>query len=508
MKRWEDRKKARKERWEAGGNLFGMAAGSEALKNSKAGKFLSETAKPIESGSKSDANSGQSGKPTALGMQTVHPQISKHARRLYIGQVPRNLNSNELSAIITNIIRTHLHPRDYLDRVRCSQPVTSCYINPDREKAYGFLELGDVGLTLAFSTIDNVQIPSIGGFPAGSIRIRRPNDYDMHRAKRDGLFIDAVAWTHPENGDGCRFDLSPESGLPASANQEVISQANDAQLYSGHGPTSGSGMILGKVEDGPNKIFIGGLPYNLTRENIMELLSAFGPLKAFHLVNSPDAPPGQHSKGYAFCEYADPENTALACKGLNGMMLGEKPLTCRVANPRNESQATRMGNDAGAAAMLPAAGTTSVNVDDLLSNAFNASAPAPSIVGGAVGVGTSVDDLLATAMGGAQPQPTQQQFQGRILKLMNMVTQEDLDEDDEEYNDLLEDIRGECKKFGNLIKVKIPRKGPHALCVYLEYGDNGSAGNAARDLDGREFGDSTVRCDECTEEVYATVPDA
>jgi RNA recognition motif-containing protein len=38
------------------------------------------------------------------------------------------------------------------------------------------------------------------------------------------------------------------------------------------------------VAEGPGKVFVGGLPYHLTEDEIKELLSAFGPLRSFHLV--------------------------------------------------------------------------------------------------------------------------------------------------------------------------------------------------------------------------------
>ena len=50
------------------------------------------------------------------------------------------------------------------------------------------------------------------------------------------------------------------------------------------------GSIGATVTNGPGKIFIGGLPYNLLDEQIMELLSAFGPIKQFHQVRSTTAP--------------------------------------------------------------------------------------------------------------------------------------------------------------------------------------------------------------------------
>lgn len=66
-------------------------------------------------------------------------------------------------------------------------------------------------------------------------------------------------------------------------------------------------------------------------EQVRELLSAFGPLKSFHLVRDPGSPT---SKGYGFCEYVDRAVTAIACEGLHGMTLGDKTLTVRPATDR------------------------------------------------------------------------------------------------------------------------------------------------------------------------------
>ena len=56
---------------------------------------------------------------------------------------------------------------------------------------------------------------------------------------------------------------------------------------------------------------------------------SFGALKAFNLVK--DAATGL-SKGYAFCEYADPSVTEAAIQGLNGMQLGDKKLIVQLAS--------------------------------------------------------------------------------------------------------------------------------------------------------------------------------
>ena len=52
---------------------------------------------------------------------------------------------------------------------------------------------------------------------------------------------------------------------------------------------------------------------------------------------------------------------------------------------------------------------------------------------------------------GLPPQPPSE-----ILCLMNMVIPEEL-EDDEEYEDILEDIKAECSKYGYVRSIEIPR---------------------------------------------------
>jgi splicing factor U2AF subunit len=65
-------------------------------------------------------------------------------------------------------------------------------------------------------------------------------------------------------------------------------------------------LVSNIVLDSPYKIFIGGLPTHLTADQVKELLSSFGQLKAFNLVVDQNT---GVSKGYAFCEYLDPSLT-------------------------------------------------------------------------------------------------------------------------------------------------------------------------------------------------------
>ena len=83
------------------------------------------------------------------------------------------------------------------------------------------------------------------------------------------------------------------------------------------------------VADTANKIFIGSLPVFLNEDQVMELLKAFGDLKAFNLIK--DSTTGI-SKGFGFCEYVDPVVSDVACQGLNGMEIGDKKLIVQRAS--------------------------------------------------------------------------------------------------------------------------------------------------------------------------------
>nr|8P25_A Chain A, Splicing factor U2AF 65 kDa subunit,Far upstream element-binding protein 1 [Homo sapiens] len=89
------------------------------------------------------------------------------------------------------------------------------------------------------------------------------------------------------------------------------------------------GVVSTVVPDSAHKLFIGGLPNYLNDDQVKELLTSFGPLKAFNLVK--DSATGL-SKGYAFCEYVDINVTDQAIAGLNGMQLGDKKLLVQRAS--------------------------------------------------------------------------------------------------------------------------------------------------------------------------------
>ncbi|TPX34399.1 hypothetical protein SmJEL517_g02972 [Synchytrium microbalum] len=197
------------------------------------------------------------------------------------------------------------------------------------------------------------------------------------------------------------------------------------------------GVISTNVADTPNKIFVGGLPTYLNDEQVIELLKAFGELRSFNLVKDGTT---NASKGFAFCEYLDIGITDLAISGLNGMELGDKKLIVQRAST------------------------------------------------GAANRNTGITLNLNAAMGPGDPTP--------VLLLLNMVSPDEL-MDAQEYSEIVEDIRDECSKFGNILQVMIPRPLPGQQVagvgkVFIHYSSPEQSQTALRSLAGRRFGERTV----------------
>ncbi|TFK71659.1 hypothetical protein BDN72DRAFT_427527 [Pluteus cervinus] len=244
------------------------------------------------------------------------------------------------------------------------------------------------------------------------------------------------------------------------------------------------GVVSTNVPDSINKIFVGGLPTYLNEEQVMELLKSFGDLKAFNLVRENGNGP---SKGFAFFEYVDPGVTDIAIQSLNGMELGDRYLVVQRAS---------VGAKPGTPGMIP----------NLPYDQFP-EIPRPIMPAGS-------DSATSVA---------------RILLMLNMVTAEDL-QDENEYDDLYEDVKEECSTFGEVEDLRIPRPskrdkgkwGADAMIapqeaarideaagvgrVYVKYTDVEAANAALKGLAGRSFAGRSIVATLLSDDSQTTPP--
>lgn len=73
-----------------------------------------------------------------------------------------------------------------------------------------------------------------------------------------------------------------------------------------------------------------------------------------------------------------------------------------------------------------------------------------------------------------------------VLRLLNLIDDSHL-HNDEEYEDILEDMKEECQKYGSVVSLLIPKENPGKGQVFVEYANASDSKEAQRLLTGRTF---------------------
>jgi splicing factor U2AF subunit len=191
-----------------------------------------------------------------------------------------------------------------------------------------------------------------------------------------------------------------------------------------------------------NQLVISGIPKFLTEAHFKYLLAPFGQIKFLRVLYA-ETNGQRESFGVAVLELDDPALADPMRKVLDGFELGEYKLTVR---------------------KLPEC------VDDEH-----------------VALALS---LFSLTPGKATTDPT------TVMQLLNMVTVDDL-EHDEDFENILADIREECSQFGELVQVCIPRPVKDRRVagigkIFVEFVKVEDCMRAVSELSGRSFADRTV----------------
>jgi len=357
---------------------------------------------------------GLPGAPPVAGPPTQ--QATRHARRVYVGGLPPTATEQSIAMFMSQALAAVGGTTGQGD---C---VINVYINA--EKKFAFVEFRTVEECSNAMALDGIMFEGV------TVRVRRPNDYNPSAAAA----------------------LGPSVPSPSLDLQAIGLQAGGA----------------GNAADGPDRIFVGGLPYYWMEEQCKELLQSFGPIKAFDLVRDRET---GNSKGYGFVVYQDPAVTDPACAGLNGMKIGDKTLTVRRATQAGQAKPENI---------------------EVLMQAQQQMAQMQAAMGGGFPIPQmpAIIDPLATP----------------ILALTNCFDLEELN-DPEAYTEIFEDMQEECGKYGKVETLLIPKPTDENTSglgkVIIKYTSSFDAGKAKAAMHGRRFGGKTVEAVYISEANYS-----
>lgn len=227
-------------------------------------------------------------------------------------------------------------------------------------------------------------------------------------------------------------------GRTLHGNNLIIKRPKDFVEPANGGPEKSlpvADLISSVVIDSPHKIFIGGISHTLDSDKVREIVTSFGQLKAYRFeVDTNSKPP----EAFAFLEYVDPSGSLKACAGLNGMRLGGRVITVVQATPDASGE------------------------------------------GGSVpfyGIPEHAKPLMQ--------KPT------RVLELKNVLTKEELLQLSEvELEEISEDVRLECTRFGAVKSLNIVRCNGSVMDISITSVVGQNQGGYGTSIQGKENGNS------------------
>uniref|UniRef100_A0A336LME6 CSON005644 protein n=1 Tax=Culicoides sonorensis TaxID=179676 RepID=A0A336LME6_CULSO len=225
------------------------------------------------------------------------------------------------------------------------------------------------------------------------------------------------------------------------------------------------------------RLYVGNIPFGVTEEEMMEFFN-----QQMHLSGLAQAAGNpvlacqiNLDKNFAFLEFRSIDETtqAMAFDGINF-----KGQSLKIRRPHDYQPMPGMTDSSSAGLNVP--GVISTVVPD---------SPHKIFIGGLPNY-LNEDQVPGLSLVGTSGPPTE------VLCLLNMVTPEEL-KDEEEYEDILEDIKEECNKYGVVRSVEIPKpiEGvdvPGCGKVFVEFNSVIDCQKAQQALTGRKFSDRVV----------------
>jgi splicing factor U2AF subunit len=204
------------------------------------------------------------------------------------------------------------------------------------------------------------------------------------------------------------------------------------------------------------KLQLGNIPKNMTPSMIEKLVKIFGKVLKVELIMDPVT---KTPNGQCFVEFSNEVELQKAASGAMGMKLGESILETKKVPISQTADTFAIG-----ALIKTAAGQLSAN---------------PESMDSFIGIAPKHNSVLES-------------HPSRVIKLKNLVNVAEL-LDNSYYEEVFEDIQEQCKKYGRILAIEIPRPNingshiPGLGFVYVQYESVDHAMMAVKQLNGIKF---------------------
>lgn len=319
-------------------------------------------------------------------------------------------------------------------------PVISSWVSPDGH--YAFVEMRSIEeANGALNFLNGIQV---GAF---NLKIGRPKGYTGPAPVSTSQVLSL--------GLAGALPLGPLTNVPMLGGASSL-VTNPLLSTSAANPLLGLGLGISS-EPLSNVIMVSNLPALISEDQIKELFTPFGELKAFNLIKTPA---GQAQS--AVFEFVNPDVTDGVVSGMNKLDIAGNKLSVQ-----------RVPLSSAAVLLKPTSNSNS----------------SPKAVQGVNGSPPENSDEIENELKDIVSSP--------VIRLSNMTTDEDLT-DDTLYEELIEDVAEECNRHGTVKNIIVPRKATQENDtsvgkIFVQFTNPIGAKQALTAIAGRKFNGKIVR---------------
>jgi len=214
----------------------------------------------------------------------------------------------------------------------------------------------------------------------------------------------------------------------------------------------------------PTRLYVGGLHNNVTEHDVESMFVEFGEVDFVDLHRDPES---GNSKGFAFVQFRDPEAAKRALVQVNGKELAGRPIKVGLVNAATGKTVGPLGE-----------------LDEETGGNLSLDAQSRVI-------------LMSKLQRSEENTPL---GASTCLRLNHMFTPEESEEPNFEQ-ELTEDIKEECAKYGELRHLNIDRESTNGT-VFVRFSSISHATAALNELNGRWFGGRMIEVQFVLEGTY------